>query len=388
MRQAQSAQRCNKPAFALDTLFVASCTSDAVEVVVADEFAAALRRLAAPAFLLPSRRGDLHGLVFAGPILGLQRRFPTKGLQNMKTTTQRRNQTIAFERAQLRLVVYCEGSIDESALRFLSRISTLSQADVHFIGGSDGWFEKQPTVEVRRPVGSLRSREYRLSVSKTQSAQALLAKCGRGKVDEVVARYCKRLAANLVIVPLRLDHRGLWSVGLAERLGRSFPVLAVPAGQGSDSIGESRARLRWLVPLEGSKVAEAILGPLSSLTTWLPSDITLIQPLPFAKLWRHRFAQNEWDSPSTIEPSIFDSQDYLTRSLHRNFSDSPLRVCCAIDSDGVAAIVRLANSPAIDAVAIGLSNNWPISRFLTGELNELILRQVRKPVLLFEPGSH
>lgn len=306
----------------------------------------------------------------------------------MKTTAHRRNQTFAFKRTQLRLVVYCEGSIDESVLQFLSRSSKLSQADVHFIGGSDGWCEKELTTEVRSSVGGMQSSEYKLSVDKTQSAQALLANCRPGKVDEVLARYCRSLAANLVIVPLRIDRRGLWSVGLAEKLARSFPVLAVPVGQGLEQIGMSGSRLRWLVPLEGSMVAEAILGPLSSLTAWLPSDITLIQPLPFAKSWQHRLTKNDWDPPSMIDPSISDSKDYLTKCLRREFADSPRRVCCTTDSNGVASIVQLAHSRAIDALALGLSNRWPISRFFIGELNELILRQVRKPILLFEPGSH
>jgi hypothetical protein len=53
------------------------------------------------------------------------------------------------------------------------------------------------------------------------------------------------------------------------------------------------------------------------------------------------------------------------------------------EADGVRSIVRLANSSAIDVVAIGLSNRWRITRLLAAELNEVLLRRLRKPVLLF-----
>jgi hypothetical protein len=120
---------------------------------------------------------------------------------------------------------------------------------------------------------------------------------------------------------------------------------------------------------------------------WAASDITLLQPLEFARFWRERVGRNHLGSVSEIGPSISDSSDYLARIAERGFANSPNRVCCATDSDVARSIVRLANSSAIDAVAIGLSNRWRMTRLLAAELNELLFRKVRKPVLLFGSPS-
>jgi hypothetical protein len=146
-------------------------------------------------------------------------------------------------------------------------------------------------------------------------------------------------------------------------------------------------RLRWLVPLDGSPFAEAILGPLRSLAGWLPSDITLVQPLTVARLWSERVGRIRMASASRMGLSISDSFEYLSRLGERGFADSPTRICCLTDSDPVRSIVRLANSPAIDAVAIGLSKRWRITRMFAAELNEFLYRKVRKPVLLFGATS-
>jgi nucleotide-binding universal stress UspA family protein len=69
------------------------------------------------------------------------------------------------------------------------------------------------------------------------------------------------------------------------------------------------------------------------------------------------------------------------------FVNTPARICCVTDCDPVRSILRLANSSAIDAVAIGLSKRWRVTRLLAAELNELLLRKVQKPVLLFGSAS-
>jgi hypothetical protein len=164
-------------------------------------------------------------------------------------------------------------------------------------------------------------------------------------------------------------------------------VLAVPTDEHAVSFETSHGRIRWLVPLDGSVYAEAILDPLSSLSGWIPSDITLVQPAEFARLWTSRITSSRLSGAPRMGPSISDSWDYLSRVAHSRFGDSPARVSSATDADSVSSIIRLANASAIDAVAIGLSNRWRITRYLAAEFNEPLLGRVNKPILLFKRAS-
>ena len=192
----------------------------------------------------------------------------------------------------MRLVVYCERPADASVEGFISGLPAVPAIDIHVISGSD---RHNLAVRVLRQVHGRDCGSTDSHVTESKSARQLLANCGPGSIHEVLARYCARIDANLVIVMLapadRLAHR--WSASLAERLARHFAVLAIPADATSIAFDMDR-RVRWLVPLDGSPSAEAIIDPLRSVTDWLPSDITLLQPLEYAPCGKGAWAVISW----------------------------------------------------------------------------------------------
>jgi hypothetical protein len=302
----------------------------------------------------------------------------------MKTIPIARNKSAASDSSSMRIVVYSDGSTDEPVLRFLSHIPAVPGLDVHVVDGSERQKSQDLMVRVLRPAHALPGGPSRLTDAESVFAQALLAKCGPGRVHERLARYCAKVSANLIVVTMPRTNciAPWWIPSRAERLASHTPVLAIPHENSSVLSEMAQRRLRWLVPLDGSTSAEKILYPLRCLAGWLPSDFTFIQPLAFAGLWRDRVARNQLGPVSKLGPSISDSSDYLARVAEWGFANSPTRVCCTIDSDAVRSIVRLANSPAIDAIAIGLSKRSRITRLLALELNDLLLRKVHKPILL------
>jgi nucleotide-binding universal stress UspA family protein len=305
----------------------------------------------------------------------------------MKTTSFAAVRSPALISKGSRLVVFCERPADAFSLEFLSSIPAVPELDIHLVTGSDQRNGQNLTVREVRQDSGLSDSGNRLTRIESKPAQELLSKCGPGNVHELLARYCARIDANLVIVKGGADRAATWgAASLAERLARHFPVLAVPAGGTAAAIDTGR-RVRWLVPLDGSPWAEAILDPLDSLANWLPSDITMLQPLEYARLWQKRVGSKQRASIARLGPSILDSCEYLAGMADSRFADSPTRVCCSTESNAVRSIVRLSNSSAFDAVAIGLSNRWRITRLLAAELNELLLRRARKPLLLLQSGS-
>lgn len=292
----------------------------------------------------------------------------------------------AFVSNGMRRVVFFEHPADASILGFLSGVAAVPAMEVHVVGANRRNVQ-YPTVQVLRQDSGLSNSGNRLARLDSQPAQDLLSRCGPGNTHEVLARYCATIGAHLVIVKVAANRAATWgAASLAERLALHFPVLVIPA-EGNAATIEAGRRMRWLVPLDGSPSAEAILDPLDSIAKWLPSEVTLFQPLEYARLWQRRVGRNQRASFARLGPSILDSSEYLAGLGESRFAGSPTRVCCSTESHAVGSIVRLANSPAFDAVAIGLSNRWRITRLLAAELNELLLRRVRKPVFLVQSRS-
>ena len=96
---------------------------------------------------------------------------------------------------------------------------------------------------------------------------------------------------------------------MSERLANYIPVLSVPVT--SHGPFDASVHFRWLVVLDGSAFAEAILYPLRSITRWLPSDVSLLQPLEFAQLWNQRIAARQPSELARMGVSIADSNEYL-----------------------------------------------------------------------------
>ena len=305
----------------------------------------------------------------------------------MKTTSFAAVRSPAFLSKGIRLVVFCERPADASALEFLSGFAAVPAIEVHVVVGSDRRGGQRPTVRVLRHDSGFSASGNRSTRIESAPAEELLSKCGPWNIHELLARYCARIDANLVIVKGAADRAATWgTASLAERLALHFPVLAIPAEGNAAPIDTGR-RMRWLVPLDGSPSAEAIIDPLDSVANWLPSDISLLQPLEYARLWQRRVGGKQRASIARLGPSVLDSCEYLAGMAESRFAGSPTRVCCSTESNTVRSIVRLANSSAFDAVAIGLSNRWRITRLLAAELNGLLLHRVRKPVLLLQSSS-
>jgi hypothetical protein len=301
----------------------------------------------------------------------------------MKTKSFAAVRSPAFVSKGMRLVVFSEQPADASILGFLSGAPAVPEIEMHVVVGSNRRNGQNPTVRILRQDSGLSTSGNRLTRFDSKPAQDLLSRCGPGNTHEVLARYCARIDANLVVVTAgAADRAAPWGpASLAERLAWHFPVLAIPA-EGTAAAIETGRPIRWLVPLDGSASAEAIVDPLACVANWLPSDITLLQPLEYARLWHNRVGRKQPVSIARLGPSILDSSEYLAGIAGSRFANSPTRVCCTTDADAVRSIVRLANSSAIDAVAMGLSNRWRITRLLAAELNEMLLRRVRKPILL------
>jgi hypothetical protein len=284
-------------------------------------------------------------------------------------------------RAPSRVVVLREHRADASLGAFVNELSSLANVELHIVDAARSSERADDSISiVVRPHG-IGGKRGHSKAADSQQAQSLWSKCGPGNVSERLSRYSTRIGANLAVIQegLSPDRRRWWRPSAAERLAFRVPVLSVPAT--THSVFDVWREFRWLVVLDGSPYAEAVLPPLQLMAHWLPADVTLAQPLIYAQLWRSRVAGGELATVTRLGVSIADSDDYLRRvAMQEGYACA--RVCSVSDRNPAAALTRIIDSEAVDGVAIGISKRSRFMRRVTGEFNELILGKLKKPYLI------
>lgn len=282
----------------------------------------------------------------------------------MSLVTTHFQRSNVFIREAAKVVVICEQGQDRSAQQLIEILSSFPKLEPHVI-------ELQVSEGSRVTLGGAREQEVWNATSP-------------GEIHERIVRYCLRTAAKLVILPesINAQIRRWWRESLAEKLARYVSVLSLPNQTNYQQLVGSQRPVRWFVALDGSSAAEQILAPLRAMASWLPSEVLLVQPLNYAQQWRNRVACHQPASIARMGVSIADSTDYLQRIAARQLAGVSTRVCSVSGGDLAAALLRQIHSPAVDAVALGLSNQYRFTRRLTGEFNELIFNKIEKPLLL------
>jgi nucleotide-binding universal stress UspA family protein len=129
----------------------------------------------------------------------------------------------------------------------------------------------------------------------------------------------------------------------------------------------AEARLRMLVPLDGSPEAESILPALMPLFRSQKVRLTLLGVAP------------REDAASTVELYL----GRLQTSLLVDAIPSEIKVAWG---DPVDEIARAAQEAPIDLIAMASHGRMGLHRELVGSLTEAVLRQSAIPILAYRPG--
>ena len=282
-----------------------------------------------------------------------------------------------LDHRRVRVVAVCNQPTAISSL--VDCIATSTDIELHVLETTSVSANESPMVSLYPSrIGEM---DWRSQSTMRENAGTLWAKCGPGPLHERAIRYSARIDARLAIIEELAYHRlsSWWRPSLSEGLSIHFPVLSVPP-EYQPKRATSR-RFQWLAVLDGSETAEAILRPLASIARWLPSDVTLVQPLEYARLWP-RVASNQSAAIARMGVSIADSNDYLLKIARHVRPAIGVRICCISDRNSKAALMRLIDSAAVDGVAIGLSRRSRVTRWLAAEFNELLVGRLKKPSLI------
>ncbi len=212
-----------------------------------------------------------------------------------------------------------------------------------------------------------------------------------GPIDETVERYAKEEGAGLVA--MTTHGRGglsrMWLGGVAHRLIRRLgsPLLLHRPEDGVPAPPDLNGPI--LVALDGSKTAEAALGPAASLARALKSPLHLIRVLPpFFFVGNPTLASGRTGSQEARAQLTDAAQEYLDRVVAALIEGGvEARGGILYDVPAAQGILDTANEVGAGLVAMATHGRGGLSLALMGSVADKVVRSAERPVLLLRPES-
>ena len=228
-------------------------------------------------------------------------------------------------------------------------------------------------------------------IKSQSSSLAVLFRTLEGAVASALRHYIRDSRTDLVVMTSRgqAGLQRLWFGSVADAMirGSTVPVLLV-----RPELDPSRqARLqnlgKILVPLDGSALAEKILGPAKQLASLAGAELMLVEVIqPLA-------ASLESQS---VSPSKFDVElttlrrkaatDYLSRVVEECLKAGVKATYSApLGNHAADSILGLAESPQIGMIAIATHGRAGIRRLAIGSVADKVARAAPCPILVYRP---
>jgi nucleotide-binding universal stress UspA family protein len=176
----------------------------------------------------------------------------------------------------------------------------------------------------------------------------------------------------------------LWLGSVADRLVRSLdiPMLLIGPSEATGSRSEPAVR-QILVPLDGSRRAEAVLPAALALARLFGATITLLQAVYPVAL--------ACDPPTSFPPELDqkltviqrrEAQDYLDGLAERmTEAGVPTTAAAVVGGSAFEVIQAAAQSPGTGIVAIASGGRGGVSRLMLGSVADKLVRAGDYPIL-------
>jgi nucleotide-binding universal stress UspA family protein len=213
-----------------------------------------------------------------------------------------------------------------------------------------------------------------------------------GPVGPALAQYVQELGIDLVVMAPhgRGGVRRAWLGSVADHLVRHLevPVLLVRPAEDGATPASASAPNQILVPLDGSPLAEEVLGPAADLARLWGSELTLlrvVQPVVF-----YGDELLGWPAPYDKEltaSSRSQAEDYV-RDIAERLRGEGLRASgVAVVGWGAAdAILKTARPDQVAAIAVATHGRGGLRRLALGSVADKLIRAADVPVLVRRPA--
>lgn len=248
-----------------------------------------------------------------------------------------------------------------------------------------------PIEQRSDPAAAALQRSYlegtvrKLTAAGVSATSALL----EGPTVEVLCEYVGSAGADLVV--MTTHGRGplsrLWLGSVADALVRrlTVPLLLVRPGEEAADLAAGVSLRHILIPLDGSKHAESILGPALALGEATGAAYTLlrvVEPVPVLGYDVFGYAQAGTDV-AVVEELRHQAVGYLEgvagrmreRGLH-------VRTLVLVNPSAAAAVLTESNPSLHDLVALETHGRGGPARMLLGSVADKVIRGAVCPVLV------
>jgi nucleotide-binding universal stress UspA family protein len=212
-----------------------------------------------------------------------------------------------------------------------------------------------------------------------------------GPPGPTLEKYVPEVEADLVAMTThgRGGLRGAWLGSVADHLIRSLtiPVLVARAREETDALPQPPKIREILVPLDGSRLAEAALAPASSIADLFGAELVLAQvvwpvsagnmlPVPFASGYETealRFQRKE--TQEYLDSAVSDLRELGVGA----------RAAVVVGHNIAEALLDLAHPQRIDLVTMATHGRSGLKRLLLGSVADKMIRGAGPPVLVVRP---
>ncbi len=298
------------------------------------------------------------------------------------------------------IMVPTDGSgFDREAIRVALRIGERTGARVRLVRvlATGSFFGAAPAAEsLPAPEFVLSEREralselYALEVEcKAVSNANVSVDLHAGPVNDVLQGYARRNNVDLIVMSTHgrsgISRLSLGSVTDSLIRHTTIPVLVVrpPTSYLNPQVAKPITRI--VVPLDGSTLAEQILGPVLTLAKLEQAEITLLNVLI-----PHSHSQKEIGDPRLPwwDKDIAVAQAYLVRTaaeLRRN--GVAVTTDIVISENVASAIGDFASREKADLIAIATHGRGGLARMFRGSVADSVMHSSRISMLVFKPNK-
>ena len=255
----------------------------------------------------------------------------------------------------------------------------LSNTQFHYEGLDMEEYDARHRKEERAYLAEVASR-----IEDAEVDSALL----EGQVADEIAEYAGKVGADMVLMTTH-GHTGvsrMWLGSVADALVRqtSLPLLVIHPGHHGHVPSEVLSFKHILVPLDGSDLSTAVLGPATDLAQATGAKITLCHVVSSSAVLGARIFPL---LPDDITPAMAKARTYL-ESLAEELRADGLEVEAHVEDHEAPgrAIAAVADKLGADVIALATHGYGGLKRALLGSVADKVLRSSPLPLLVQRPG--
>lgn len=214
-----------------------------------------------------------------------------------------------------------------------------------------------------------------------------------GPIADALAAYRATSAIDLVVMTThgRGGFTRLWLGSTANRLAHQItvPLLLIRPDETPPDLTALQTFHRFLVPLDGSQLAEQVLVPAFELAKLLQAECTLLHVVePLILPGYSPVGYTASVDMHANEALHHDAEQYLAMIAQRMQADGvAIHTRVVIDTQPAAGIVRAVGESGSDVIAMTSHGRGGLARVLLGSVTDKVVRSSEVPVLVYQPEA-